>query len=376
MLPGNPVGIRFVVKKDLTGGGSPFQETDLVAQPSELLAIISALRSPLNLPSTFTLRYYIGATLLALDFGLGTGRTFKLSIERGNQDLKRVVAEAFGVAVASLLMVRDLRADFSTFVQVQSNHLVRRVPGGRSLRPDLYFDTTSGHSLLECKGTTWAPSKTRMLRAAVNQVKGARLVSYPISGTFIACTFVPLEGDPRNPTIWAGDPVANDEALSHLLLQDRVATRGIWLHYSRVANMAGLPKLAAHALVQSMEPVRKKPTRQDLTNELASVSSKTVKIAGRECIGTRVSIPILSPKAPQDLACPRYEVDIGLDVRYAQILMDEEPNFSELESIKQRTSTCETILSDGVALRISAITDKEQLDPTSWWSSEDTQSQR
>ncbi len=141
---------------------------NLIAGPARLCNVILALRSSGNGMNDFTVEYYLWATILTMNRGLGEGTQFRLPIRQENLDLRRVVSESFGVALGALLVARDLGARWESMVQVTSED-VAGGPTGRTVRrrPDLIFETDKGENILECKGTTSLDSMARMIRSGM-----------------------------------------------------------------------------------------------------------------------------------------------------------------------------------------------------------------
>ncbi len=363
------ISIRFRVAEDFVHPSTRnIWTTPLFISPAEINFGIASLQSPGFGPANFTVDYYLRTVLLALDYGLGRGRSFRLMIERENIDLRRVVSEAFGVGSGALLLNRDLEADWRSFVQIDSRHLRKPTRRWRRRRPDLLCEASPGTVLLECKGTTAFGSVKSMLETAYNQVKYARLASGRINGRYLTCMFLPLADDSRAPTIWAGDPDEPSGEGASFIIDERALQKSLWLHYARVANMAGLELLASLLWEHAGEEDAPRVDPRSVAEEMERAEAQATEIAGRRFITRWIETPILSERVPPGLRCPRYRIEIRIDADVAGLLLqaDVEGLRARTQNVREVREDLRALFRDGSGIVMTAAADGEALDPTVW----------
>ena len=366
------VSIEFDVQPDpLHAGSRAFTMAPLGVTPADLALVVSSLRAPGFGPANFTIDYYLRTVILALDYG-SSGQSFELAIERENLDLRRVVSEAFGAAAGALLLNRDLGADWRTMVQIDGRHLRRLSGRWRRRRPDILCRTPVGTVLLECKGTTSVSSVTGMLERAYRQVKYARLRRGRISGRYLTCTYVPLAGDGYVPTLWVGDPEGPEPEGESFEIDERVVDKALWQHYARVANMAGLERLAGLLWKRSGEQDGPLVPESEVEREFELAEERMLEFNNRRLIARTIEIPILPSRIPSGSRCPRYIVSIGLDNEVAHRLKEgaDREVRRETNSIREVRQDLRAFFRDGAGIIINARSEEGDLDPRSWWTFE------
>jgi hypothetical protein len=329
---------------------------NLTASAARLCNTILTLRSNGNGNSDFTVEYYLWATLLALNRGLGDGKQFRLPISSENLDLRRVISESFGAALGAMLVAKDLGARWESMVQVTSKDVA--VPTGKTVsrRPDLIFETASGANILESKGTTSLDSMGRMIRSGYDQAKNTPIATHKIVGRYVTCAFLPLEGHKSDPIIKVRDPEEDTNLEPVVTLHRRVVDSAYPLHYSRVASMAGLGALSAYLHESAYEPFSAKllESRSAAEREVeAAIGMKgmSFELNERRIIGRSFRVPSV---LTSDGQCPFLEVKVGIDAAVARSLLtlSRDRLRQEIGSINEINQPLVSMLSDGSAVSI------------------------
>ncbi len=361
-------GVTFAVRGSPRHGGlGQISETPLTIGPANLILGILTLRAPGFGPGNFTVDYYLRTVLFALDYGLASGKAFKLNVERENYDLRRVLAEALGMAVGTFLIQRDLGATWQSMVQIDSRHLI---PGGQGTRrrPDIFSRGREGSILLECKGTTAYTSVSGMLSSAYQQVKNAQILHGHIDNRYLTCAFTPLLDDHRNPSALVGDP-RGDKSDASMIFDGRVAEQAYRLHYARVANMAGLPALAALLWSRAGEQDGPSVSSDQALRQIERAQRNVVEFDDRQFIGRTLDLPVNSPGALGEYRLPTYRVSLLLESELSRVLVrpDSDAIDEFIGRLEPQMGLLKGTFQDGSAIDIGATADGEAIDPTDWW---------
>jgi len=350
--------------------------TPLIVKTARLCNTILQLQTNSDERADFTVEYYLNTTLLALRHGLGTGGDFRLPVNPENHDLRRVLSESFGSAFGILLMVRDLKAKWSSIAQITSKDISSSSKATIRLgmrRPDFLFDTPTGRCILECKGTTSKSSLGSMVRSAVSQVKKKGIVKRSLSGRYLACSYLPLLGQTDTPVIRACDPSPPLDTEPQIMIRQEVADVAGFLHYASATRVAGLDALSKLVRFRVNHPSedRDRGLAEDARKELRDASeggSRTFEIGNRTLIGRRVRVPARIPEPSQGTECPFYDVKIGIDFEIAECLLSHDAAELEKEimQIEEVDEPLRTLLCDGSGIIIEPSSGKKAGIRYSW----------
>ncbi len=355
----SPCNISFEVKDDFSGTAmNPFDTTrPLVIDGCLLSLAVQEVMSPLSGVASYTVDYYLNTVLRAFLYRDNSGRNFRLRVERENWDLRRVLAEAFGMAAGILLVNRDFEVDWRTVVPIYERHIIRPRHASVRRRPDIIMQTKKGTALLECKGTTAYGEPRDMLARAYKQVKKTRIGNNRMTSRFLSCALVPLTDDTRDPIVWCGDPDHEQDENDEFLINESVVNNTVAWHYIRVANMSGLTDLGRFLLDRCVTGEPNNSLREAARGEIERADNQIFKVGNREALGRKIELSPLSTDEMTNSGTDRVIGSLGLDVEIANDLVTKDLSTISREDSKIQTSSegPDIILNDGACLSLRTL---------------------